>query len=308
MTFATPSKDVVLVVDDSPESLGMINDTLDTAGLTVLVALEGNQALSIANSITPDIILMDAIMPNLDGFETCRLFKSQSHLAHIPVIFMTGLSDAESVVKGFEAGGVDYVQKPVNSDELIARMKVHLHNARLTQSARLALDSAGQYLFATSREGKIKWATPQAHQLFISAGLSEEWLDNALPSVIQTLLSEHYNRDRGIKITEGNKALAVRYISMNESDEYLLRLVDLERPSDTHILQKTYQLTAREAEVLMWLARGKSNSEIAMILNISPRTINKHLEQIFRKLMVENRTSAAIKTLKTLETSGAQQN
>jgi len=306
MTYATASKDVVLVVDDSPESLSMINDTLDTAGLTVLVALEGNQALSIANSITPDIILMDAIMPNLDGFETCRLLKSQSHLAHIPVIFMTGLSDAESVVKGFEAGGVDYVQKPVNSDELIARMKVHLHNARLTQSARLALDSAGQYLFATSREGKTKWATPQAHQLFITAGLSEEWLDKALPSVIQTLLSEHYNRDRGINITDGNKALAVRYISMNESDEYLLRLVDLERPSDTHILQKAYQLTAREAEVLMWLARGKSNSEIAMILNISPRTINKHLEQIFRKLMVENRTSAAIKTLKTLETSGAQ--
>ncbi len=300
---ATQSKDLVLVVDDSPESLGMINDTLDAAGLTVLVALEGNQALSIANSITPDIILMDAIMPNLDGFETCKLFKSQSHLAHIPVIFMTGLSDAESVVRGFEAGGVDYVQKPVNSDELIARMKVHLHNARLTQSARLALDSAGQYLFATSREGKLKWATPQAHQLFISSGLTEQWLDESLQHTVQPLFSEHYNKDKGVDITDGHKPLSIRYISANDSDEYLLRLVDLERPSDTQILQDSYELTAREAEVLIWLARGKSNSEIAMILDISPRTINKHLEQIFRKLMVENRTSAAIKTLKTLEGS-----
>ena len=111
------SKDLVLVVDDSPDSLGMINDALDAAGLTVLVALEGRQAISITNSITPDIILMDAIMPGMDGFETCRLLKAQPHLAHIPIIFMTGLSDTQSIVKSFDAGSVDYIQKPVNCTE-----------------------------------------------------------------------------------------------------------------------------------------------------------------------------------------------
>lgn len=301
MTPNNKSKDLVLVVDDSPDSLGMINDALDAAGLTVLVALEGNQAISIANSITPDIILMDAMMPGLDGFETCRLLKSHPHLEHIPIIFMTGLSDTQSIVKSFDSGSVDFIQKPVNCDELLARMKVHLNNSRLTQSARSALDSAGQFLMTTDKQGQFKWATPQAHQLFQSAGLSESWLKENLPLQLEPLFSHTFNKEKGIQINQGDKPIEIKYISENENDEYLLRLIDLERPSESQILQEAFGLTNRESEVLVWLARGKSNSEIAMILNISPRTINTHLVQIFRKLGVENRTSAAILTLKKLE-------
>jgi DNA-binding NarL/FixJ family response regulator len=295
------TKDLVLVVDDSPDSLGMINDALDCAGLTVLVALEGRQAISITNSITPDIILMDAIMPGMDGFETCRLLKAQPHLAHIPIIFMTGLSDTQSIVKSFDAGSVDYIQKPVNCTELIARMRVHLNNSRLTQSARLALDSAGQFLLTTSKQGKFKWATPQAHHLFTSAGLSEDWLKDHLTDYLQPLFSQSFNKEKGITITDGTKPMEIKYISENDNDEYLLRLIDLERPSEQQTLQDAFELTLRESEVLVWLARGKSNSEIALILDISPRTINTHLVQIFRKLSVENRTSAAIQALKKLE-------
>ena len=95
-------KDVVLIVDDMPETLCMLNDTLDEVGLKVLVALEGEQALMIANNIVPDVILLDAIMPNMDGFETCKRLKENPDLAHIPVIFMTGLSDTESVLRGLK--------------------------------------------------------------------------------------------------------------------------------------------------------------------------------------------------------------
>ena len=118
--MSTPNKrrDVVLIVDDSPETLSMLNDTLDQAGVTVLVALEGAQAITIASSVFPDVILMDAIMPNMDGFETCRRLKANHALSHIPVIFMTGLSEPESVVKGFEAGGIDYITKPVEPESL----------------------------------------------------------------------------------------------------------------------------------------------------------------------------------------------
>ncbi len=125
-------KDVILVVDDSPDSLGMIHHALDQAGLTALVALEGEQALGIAEKMVPDLVLMDAVMPNLDGFETCRRLKRHPELAAVPVIFMTGLTDSEDVVRGLEAGGVDYVTKPVRPDELIARIRVHLNNARVT--------------------------------------------------------------------------------------------------------------------------------------------------------------------------------
>ncbi|MCG8317444.1 MAG: response regulator transcription factor [Pseudomonadales bacterium] len=303
MTSQSARKDVVLVVDDSPESLGMINDTLDAAGLTVLVALEGQQALTIASNITPDIILLDALMPNMDGFETCRQLKANRDLGHIPVIFMTGLSDTESIVKGLEAGGVDYIQKPVNGDELVARMKVHLANARLTLSARTALDSAGQFLFATTDSGELLWSTPQAHQLFTVSGADETWLNTELANHIEQLFSAHYNKEKGLIIKVGEQPLEVRYIGNTKTNEHLMRLVDLQRPSDTELLKNALELTGREAEVLLWLAKGKSNGEIGTILGVSPRTVNKHLEQVFRKLGVENRTSAAVKALSYLESN-----
>lgn len=291
-------RDVVLVVDDTPETLAMLNDTLDQAGLTVLVALEGAQALAIAQTLHPDLILLDALMPNMDGFETCRRLKAQPGLAQIPVIFMTGLSDSDSVVKGLESGGVDYITKPIRSNELLARIRVHLANARLTQSAHSALDSAGQTLIATAPDGTLRWATTQAHQLFEQAGADTDWLETVLPPVIRQMLEPHYNRDKGRIVHAADQALEVRYLSQTHANEYLFRLTDLDRPSETDTLRETFALTAREAEVLLWIARGKTNREIAIILSMSPRTVNKHLEQVFRKLGVENRTSAAALALK----------
>lgn len=294
-------KDLVLVVDDSADSLGMINDTLDAAGLTVLIALEGNQALAITKSMPPDIILMDAIMPNMDGFETCKQIKAIPHLAHIPVIFMTGLSDTESILKGFHAGGVDYIQKPVNGEELIARIRVHLNNARLTQSARIALDSAGQFLIATDSQGQLLWATPQARELFESAELDNRWQHEHLHEVLSPVFKQAQLQNKSIVIEAGSKALVACYIGEAHANEHLWRLVDQERHSEENILRERFGLTERESEVLLWLARGKGNAEIAIILGVSPRTVNKHLEQVFRKLNVENRTSAAVMALKQLD-------
>ena len=294
------SRDVVLVVDDSPETLSMLNDVLDAEGLTVLVALEGNQALNIATNITPDIILMDAMMPAMDGFETCHKLKSHPELAHIPVIFMTGLSDTESVVKGFEAGGVDYVTKPIKTDELIARMRVHLANARLTLSARAALDSAGQFLFATDRTGNILWTTPQAQLLLANTGATEQWLADQLPTRLIPLLEGQINRDKAMEVEGLTKKMEVRYLGQTGQNEYLLRLADPERPSESELLKEAYALTNREAEVLLWIGRGKTNREIGLILSMSPRTVNKHLEQVFRKLGVENRTTAAAMSIRHL--------
>ncbi|MBQ0761045.1 MAG: response regulator transcription factor [Zhongshania sp.] len=294
-------KDVVLIVDDSPDTLSMLNDTLDQAGITVLVALEGSQALTIAANITPDVILMDALMPNMDGFETCRKLKENRDLAHIPVIFMTGLTDTESIVKGFAAGGVDYITKPVKGDELIARMRAHLNNARLTLSARVALDSAGQFLFSAAADGSLLWATPQAYHLLEDAGLDSVWLSENLPPQLRQLLAPHFNKEKGLLIKAADKPLEIRYISQTGDDEYLLQLIDMERPSDIDRLRSALPITERESEVLLWIAHGKTNREIGTILSMSPRTANKHLEQIFRKLNVENRTAAAVIALKHLQ-------
>lgn len=292
---------VVLVVDDAIDSIHMLNDVLEEAEFTALVALEGAQALTITKNITPDIILLDAIMPHMDGFETCRRLKQNPDLQNIPIIFMTGLSDTEHVVMGLKAGGVDYVTKPINPEELIARMRVHLTNAQLTQSARSALDTAGQYLFAINQQGHLLWATPQVHYLLQAAGADGVEEQKAMTQALSDWLTHKPESGRTFSLAGLSRALTVEFLALVDHEEYLLRLSDTPKPAAvTEVLKQQFAVTGREADVLVWIAKGKTNREIGQILEMSPRTVNKHLEQIFRKLCVENRTSAAAVTLKYL--------
>lgn len=211
--------DIVLVVDDSADALSLINDTLEAANMDVLVALEGKQALTIAKRIRPDIILLDAIMPTMDGFETCRALKSDANLASIPVIFMTGLSDTDDIVRGLEVGGVDYLTKPIKPSELLARMKVHLNNARLTNSAQLALDSTGQHLMTVSDEGHIMWATPQTYALLAKARASTEWQQQALTQQLKQWLSHQPDIESRLPLIGLEYPLSVRIISAKQDQE-----------------------------------------------------------------------------------------
>ncbi len=298
---------IALVVDDSLDSIHMLNDTLEAAGFTVLVALEGAQALTITKNIRPDIILLDAIMPHMDGFETCKQLKRQPPLTDVPILFMTGLSDTEHVLRGLGAGGVDYITKPINTHELLARMRVHLANARSAQQARRALDSAGQFLFTIDLNGQLLWATPQVYQHFASQGITTEELVLAAPvhQQLQEWLQHKPDAGRQLPLepatTRKEKNLVVEMLALVDKREYLLRLQLLSQPADdTLSLREQFTLTGREADVLRWIAQGKTNREIGQILEMSPRTVNKHLEQIFKKLGVENRTSAAAVALKWL--------
>src|SRR5713226_2229374 len=201
--IADPKKrDVALVVDDSPETLRLLTDALDGAGMTVMVALDGASAMRIVDQITPDIVLLDAVMPGMDGFETCKRLKRDAGLGNVPIIFMTGLAETEHIVRGLEAGGVDYVTKPIVVEEMIARIRVHLANARLTQSARAALDVSGRYLLAVNGQGKIMWATPQAQKL-LSATLAADTEDEelALPQPMLEWLEQAQKGKAGSKTT-----------------------------------------------------------------------------------------------------------
>lgn len=139
MNAATPlaERGTVLIVDDTPDNLALLSDALDAQGYMVLVALDGQSALNRIQRRRPDLILLDAMMPGLDGFETCRRIKAAPDSADIPVLFMTALTDSEHVVEGFAAGGSDYVTKPIQTDEVLARVGAHLRTARLIQAARL---------------------------------------------------------------------------------------------------------------------------------------------------------------------------
>lgn len=304
MTQALNQTDIVLVVDDSPDALSLINDALESEGLDVLVALEGRQALTIAKRIRPDVILLDAVMPVMDGFETCKQLKANAELADIPVIFMTGLSDTDDIVRGLESGGVDYLIKPINPPELIARMKVHLNNARLTKSAQSALDSTGQHLFTSSESGEVRWATPQTYALFAKAKVNGRELQSDFCQQLQTWLTQSRKLDDGLTLTGLDYPLALRFVGQHSNGDWLIKLIDGNRPTEAALLRSKLDLTERESDVLFWIANGKSNREAAEILSMSPRTVNKHLEMIFPKLGVENRTAAAGVALKVLASEG----
>jgi len=290
---------LVLVVDDSADSLAMVHDALEANGMDVLVALEGKQALGIAARMKPDIILLDAVMPVMDGFETCRQLKNNPSLADIPVIFMTGLSDSEDVVRGLEAGGVDYLAKPIRPDELLARIKVHLGNARLTRSAYSALDTAGQNLLSVNERGEQNWATPQAYTLMAKANMADTEQHLKIAQEIRTWLRHRPDVGHTLSLNSSDYPLEVKLVS-NSAGEWVLRLIDGQRITGAALLKDRLALTERESEVVFWIANGKTNREAAEILSMSPRTVNKHLEQIYTKLQVDNRTSAAGVALKTL--------
>ena len=123
----------VLLVDDTPDNLKVLRQTLESEGYSILVATNGESGLKIATSAQPDLILLDVMMPGMDGFETCRRLKQTSTTADIPVIFITGRNETEDIIEGFRTGGVDYIVKPFRSEEVLIRAETHLKIDRLSR-------------------------------------------------------------------------------------------------------------------------------------------------------------------------------
>jgi DNA-binding NarL/FixJ family response regulator len=293
-------RSIVLVVDDSPDTLNLLIDALEGAGMTTLVARDGHAALDLLDRVEPDAILLDAVMPGIDGFETCRRIKTRPQMATTPVVFMTGLSDRAHVAHALQAGGVDYVTKPVAPDELIARIAVHLVNARLIADARRALDAAGRAVAALAPDGSVVWASPRAAGLLEGAGRGEGGEAARLRAWLAASAAEALSQSADLTLGRNGAGVRLGVIGRSAAGDMLVR-VSPAAEDPAAALTRAFGVSAREAEVLAWLARGKSNRDIAEILGLSPRTVTKHVEQIFAKMGVENRTAAAAATLKLMQ-------
>lgn len=130
----TPDQHSILIVDDNPNNLAVLSDFLGEMGFEILVARDGESALQKVNYALPDLILLDVMMPGIDGFETCRKLQSQPYTNEIPVIFMTALSESHDKVKGLSLGAVDYITKPFQQEEVLARVQLHLKLHTLKRS------------------------------------------------------------------------------------------------------------------------------------------------------------------------------
>jgi DNA-binding response OmpR family regulator/DNA-binding CsgD family transcriptional regulator len=326
------NSDVVLIVDDVPDNLAVLHDALDESGYTVLVATAGEAALQRAAQALPDIVLLDAMMPGMDGFEVARRLKANPLTAHIPIIFMTGLTETEYLVAALEAGGVDYVTKPIKPKEVLARMNVHLQGARRAKQearqagqARNALDAFGYASITVRvRDGKLMWQTALARELlrdYFGAASGQppnvplsfapppvmDWLRQHLPGA-EALARQQLEPPR-LNIDKGSRRLSFRLHQQTgdnvspveessgatalEGSDWLIIMREVNDAAVIEAMSLSFKLTTREAEVLYWVIKGKTNKDIGDILGSSPATAKKHLERIYVKMGVETRTAAA---------------
>ncbi|MFN7122998.1 MAG: response regulator [Hydrogenophaga sp.] len=280
---------VILVVDDAVDTLRMLGDALVAEGYVVLAARDASEALERFEVAIPDGVLLDAVMPGMDGFALCRHIKATPAWSHVPIVFMTGLSESDQILCGFASGGVDYVVKPLRIPEVMARLATHVRNARVTRLAQEAVDVAGMGTVVLDSQSRMAWRSPQAVAwLEVAFGVdgeagarAGEWLDSALRSSEAT-------RDLGRL-----GRLLARNMGQGSLGESMLLLTLTPPDSASAQRLRDIALTPRETEVLSWLAKGKTNRDIADILGMSPRTVNKHLEHVFEKLGVETRSAAA---------------
>lgn len=288
------SAHVILVVDDALDSLRMLCDALAAEGYVVLAARDADEALQRFALTVPDGVLLDAVMPGMDGFTLCRRLKDTPAWAHVPVVFMTGLSDTDQIIRGFASGGVDYVVKPLRIPEVLVRLATHVRNARATRQAQEAVDVAGLGVVVLDGQGRVAWRSPQA-----ARWLEEAFADQPFPmeAAGDWLAGAHQpdqagHQDLALGLADGRQLLARHMGASGLGESMVLLSHEAPQAPATRRLQQV-ALTPRETEVLSWLSKGKTNRDIADILGMSPRTVNKHLEHIFEKLGVETRTAAA---------------
>jgi CheY-like chemotaxis protein/DNA-binding CsgD family transcriptional regulator len=312
LPFDRGSTDVVLIVDDVPDNLAVLHDALDESGYTVLVATDGASALTRAAQALPDIVLLDALMPGMDGFEVARRLKADERTASIPIVFMTGLTETEHVVAAFAAGGTDYVTKPIRAREVIARIATHLHSARAQRQARNALDAFGHAsLVVRLPDGKLVWQTALARQLLDTRFGGDG--RQAPEELLVWLRRETAGLDPDQGVIASSPAVVldagqgrVRF-TLHEAGgdgQWLLVLREADDAAALEALMLTFKLTNREAEVLYWVVKGKTNRDIGDILGSSPATVKKHLEHVYSKLGVETRNAAATLALGSVRLLG----
>ncbi|WP_438479553.1 response regulator [Oleiharenicola lentus] len=298
----------VFLIDDVPANLGVLGEVFTQAGAKVFVAQSGASALARLSTVQPDLILLDVSMPGMDGFAVCRHLKTESAWRDTPVIFITALNEVSDRLTGFIAGGVDYIVKPFQTEEVLARASTHLRLRTLqrelaAQAAavqakneelereiqrRLATElairrSLDRAVLVAARNGTIRFCSDRA------ALLLKSFFPHCAPGCVPAILLAGH----------ATPGLRVQRSSRDDTDEIVWMLEAAPPPATPQRLEPL-GLTPREAEILFWVAHGKTNSEIGIILGMAENTVKKHVYNILPKVGVETRIAAALLATETL--------
>ena len=312
--MSPPERPTLLLVDDLPANLGMLLEFLGEAGYRVLVATSGERALEQLAHVQPDLILLDLNMPGLDGYETCRRLKADACWRAIPVLMLTALNEVADKVRGFEAGAVDFITKPLEPDEVLARVRTHLQirtlqrsleekNALLREISGLLQQSLDRAVVIARRDGEFTFCTLRAREL-LNRYFPEHGSGNRLPDTVILRTSESPDTPWRVTHPGGSKLEIRRVREAGPSEDDLLMLLLQENvasaPGHPPTKLLVLGLTVREAEVLYWITCGKTTAEIAEILGTSPGTVKKQVQATLEKLGVETRLAAALRAMEVL--------
>lgn len=299
------ARGTVMIVDDTPANLALLSDALEENGYRVLVATDGYSALEQLRYIAPDVILLDGMMPGMDGFETCRRIKLDERTQRIPILFMTALGDMDNLLRGFNEGALDYIVKPFRNEEVLARVAAHVAHGRTMARAEQALGEAGMAALALDGAGHVTWMTASAAALLADGAPDDGTTAPRVPPALVDLALGHIRSGAAQAPAKfAFRQLSVKISACEFGAEYLLLLQRTAGDWNLASLRQELGLTLREAEVLMWISRGKTNRDIGLILDNSPRTVNKHLEHIFEKLGVGTRSAAVSVALRHVGVDG----
>jgi len=323
---SAPYRQTILIIDDNPDNLRVAVEHLAAYSFEVRTARDGEAGMRRARNGTPDLILLDVQMPGMDGYETCRRLKADPKLADIPVIFMTARSDIRDKVQAFEVGGVDYVTKPFEASELMARVRTHLKLRSLQRAlseSNASLESqVAQQTEVLRRELEVRASQEQqrAHLLELVRSQGEElraltrrWMegqrarDKDLADTLQqhittrlemvtlhlTQIQDLLPDDRG-RWSDPAACREHLETALALMSPVLRGTLDIQGsltgppPKRARAESALLGLSTREYEVLQLMAEGKPNKAIAFMLQVAPSTVNTYRTRIMEKLEVDD--------------------
>jgi PAS domain S-box-containing protein len=302
-------KGVIVIVDDNPTNLGVLFDFLTDSGFRVLVAQDGESAIQKVEYARPDLILLDVMMPGIDGFETCRRLKANPSTQEIPVIFMSALSETVDKVKGFNLGGVDYITKPVQQEEVKARVKTHLtirnlykrlqaQNLQLQQEIkerkqaeeslrqaeekyRSIFENASEGIFQASPQGRYITANPALARIY--GYESPEELITEISNIGNQLYVEPMRSDDLAALLQREDTVSDFESQVYRKDGKMIWISENIRAArDASGALLYYEGTVsditerRQSEVALQLARKKAE---LLLLNILPQAVAERLKR-----------------------------
>ncbi len=323
------SSATILIVDDTPAILALLYEQLEQNDFSVMVAESGTSALQRIRRIKPDLILLDVLMPNLDGFETCRRLKADPATQEIPVIFMTGLHDINEMVHGFAVGGVDYITKPLQMPEVLARVHTHLTIRQLQQQLQEQNELLEQRVHERTqalqaeinrrrqqeaeKQKLLDMVSKQSDQLrSLTAWVidSHQQHGAGLSATLRTQMTQTLHivqmqldliNDAVAQLTDRASRELIAYHSHNltvtlaQLEEELGSFVtEINKPNlvaQEALENPLIKLSAREREVMQLIVDGKANPEIAELLYVSETTVRTYRSRILQKLELDDVTA-----------------